>query len=63
MLRGYGLPKNRKGTKAITREEKERKTLLHHDLDRLLGVWSREEAKSFDRALKDQRKSDPGRSK
>jgi hypothetical protein len=54
---------NRKGTKAITREEKERKTLLHHDLDRLLGVWCREEAKSFDRALKDQRKSDPGRSK
>jgi hypothetical protein len=32
------------------------KTLLHHDLDGLIGVWSREEARSFDRALEDQRK-------
>jgi hypothetical protein len=38
---------------------KKRKTLLHHDLDRLIGVWSREEARSFNRALEDQRKIDP----
>jgi hypothetical protein len=38
---------------------KKQKTVLHHDLDRLIGVWSREEAKSFDRALNDQRRIDP----
>ncbi len=38
---------------------KKRKTGLHHDLDGLIGVWSREEARSFDRALEDQRKIDP----
>ncbi len=38
---------------------KKRKTVLHHDLDGLIGVWSREEARSFDRALEDQRKIDP----
>lgn len=38
---------------------KKRKTLLHHDLDRLIGVWSLEEAKSFNRSLEDQRGIDP----
>jgi hypothetical protein len=33
-----------------------RKTFLHHDLDGLIGVWSCEEARSFDQALEDQRK-------
>jgi hypothetical protein len=38
---------------------KKQKTVLHHDLDGLIGVWSREEARSFNRALEDQRKIDP----
>jgi hypothetical protein len=38
---------------------KKRKSVLHHDLDRLIGVWTRGEAKAFDRALEDQRKIDP----
>ena len=38
---------------------KKRKALLHHDLDRLIGVWSREEAKAFNRELAGQRKIDP----
>jgi hypothetical protein len=37
-------------------KEKKRKSALHHDLDRLIGVWSLEEATSFDRALEEQRK-------
>jgi hypothetical protein len=51
----------RKGTKAITRVGKKRRPLLHHDLDRLIGVWSNEEARTFDRALEDQRRIDPER--
>jgi len=38
---------------------KKRKRVLHHDLDGLIGAWSREEARSFDRALEHQRKIDP----
>jgi len=38
---------------------KKQKTVLHHDLDRLIGVWSCEETRSFNRALEDQRKRDP----
>ena len=38
---------------------KKRKPVLHHDLDGLIGAWSREEARSFNRALEDQRKIDP----
>jgi hypothetical protein len=63
MLRVYDSPMTRKGTKSVTREGKKRKALLHHDLDRLIGVWSREEAESFDRALKNQRKLETGLSK
>ena len=37
---------------------KKRETPLHHDLDQLIGVWSREEAE-FDRAFEDQRKIEP----
>jgi len=33
-----------------------RKMALNHDLDGLIGVWGREEARYFDRALGDQRK-------
>jgi hypothetical protein len=38
---------------------KKRKPVLHHDLDGLIGIWSREEARSFHGALEDQRKIDP----
>lgn len=37
--------------------EKKRR-VLYHDLDHLAGIWSREEAASFDKALKAQRKVD-----
>jgi hypothetical protein len=56
----------KRGTKAVIKlleegagVEKKRKTPLHHDLDRLIGVWSREEANSFNRVLEDQRRVDP----
>ncbi len=37
-----------------------RKKVLHHDLDGLAGAWSREEAVAFDRALAAQREIDLG---
>ena len=36
----------------------EEKKVLYHDLDHLAGLWSREEAASFDKTLKAQRKVD-----
>jgi len=36
----------------------EKKKVLHHDLDHLAGLWSREEAASLDKTLKAQRKVD-----
>lgn len=38
--------------------KKKRKRVLHHDLDHLFGVWGRDEARAFDRALRDQRRID-----
>jgi hypothetical protein len=38
---------------------KKRKKTLHHDLDDLAGVWSREEAAAFERSLAAQRRIDP----
>lgn len=35
-----------------------KKRVLYHDLDHLAGLWSREEAASFDKSLKAQRKVD-----
>jgi plasmid stability protein len=32
---------------------------LHHDLDALAGIWSREESVEFERALREQRTIDP----
>jgi hypothetical protein len=46
-------------TKANTGKRMKKKTLLGRDLDRLIGTWSRPEARDFDRALKDQRRIDP----
>ena len=42
------------GTKAAEKK----KRVLYHDLDHLAGLWSREEAASFDKTLKAQRKVD-----
>ena len=42
------------GAKAPGKE----KRVLYHDLDHLAGLWSREEAASFDKTLKTQRKVD-----
>ena len=36
----------------------EKKRVLYHDLDHLAGLWSREEAASFEKTLKAQRKND-----
>lgn len=33
--------------------------VLHHDLDHLIGSWSAEETRAFDRNLARQRKIDP----
>ena len=32
---------------------------IYHDLDHLIGAWSKEEADEFDKALREQRKIDP----
>ena len=37
----------------------ERKRAVHHDLDHLVGSWSRDEAKEFDEVLHDMRQIDP----
>ena len=37
----------------------QRKRVLHHDLDRFVGSWSREKAKEFDDILQDMRQIDP----
>jgi hypothetical protein len=33
--------------------------VVHHDLDRFFGTWTREEADAFDEALREQRQIDP----
>jgi len=42
------------GTKSVEKK----KRVLYSDLDHLAGLWSREEAASFDKTLKAQRKVD-----
>jgi hypothetical protein len=39
--------------------KKDRRPVLHHDLDSLAGTWTKEEARIFERSLRDQRKIDP----
>lgn len=41
------------GTGTMTRR------VVHHDLDRFFGTWTREEADAFDEALAEQRQIDP----
>ncbi len=40
------------------KQPEKKKRVLYHDLDHLAGLWSREEAASFDKTLKAQRKVD-----
>lgn len=35
-----------------------KKRVLHHDLDRLSGLWSREESAAFEKSLRGQTKMD-----
>ncbi len=42
-----------------TGAEKERKAVVHHDLDGFFGTWSRKQADAFDEALREQRQIDP----
>jgi len=37
----------------------EGKKVVHHDLDRFFGTWSKEEADAFDEALRQQRQVEP----
>jgi len=39
--------------------EKERKRVVHHDLDRFFGTWTKQEADVFDQALREQRQIEP----
>jgi hypothetical protein len=36
-----------------------RRRILHHDLDDLSGLWTREEGRAFEKSLEAQRKIDP----
>jgi DNA-binding ferritin-like protein (Dps family) len=38
---------------------KGKKRVVHHDLDRFFGTWTKEEADAFDEALREQRQIDP----
>lgn len=40
-------------------EKRKRKQVLHHDLDRFFGVWSKKEAEEFDEALLEERQIEP----
>ena len=38
---------------------KGKKRVVHHDLDKFFGTWTKEEADAFDEALREQRQIDP----
>jgi hypothetical protein len=38
---------------------RETRKVVHHDLDRFFGTWTRKEADAFDRALLEQRQVEP----
>ena len=39
--------------------EKGKKKVVHHDLDRFFGTWTKEEADAFDEAMREHRQIDP----
>jgi plasmid stability protein len=57
----YGLSLNKTVLRMLEESAGQRKAAatLHHDLDRLAGTWSDEEATAFDAALAEQRTIDP----
>ncbi len=42
-----------------TGAEKGKKRVIHHDLDKFFGTWTKKEADTFDEALREQRQIDP----
>jgi len=40
-------------------KDNSKKRVLHHDLDKYFGVWTREEAEEFYEALREQRRIEP----
>lgn len=36
-----------------------KKKVVHHDLDRFFGTWTKQEADAFDEALREQRQIEP----
>lgn len=62
--RREGLSLNRAVAKLLAKatghgEDQPTRRLVHHDLDRFFGAWSREQAAEFDEALRAQREIDP----
>lgn len=45
----------------VEAKRKRKQQVLHHDLDRFFGVWSKKEADEFGRALREGRKIEPER--
>jgi hypothetical protein len=43
---------------ATGKSPEKKKRVLHHDLDHLSGLWSREESAAFEKSLRGQRKVD-----
>jgi len=39
--------------------EKRKEKVVHHDLDRFFGTWTKEEADAFDEAMREHRQIDP----
>jgi hypothetical protein len=39
--------------------EERKKKVVHHDLDRFFGTWTKEEADAFDEAMREHRQVDP----
>lgn len=44
----------------VGKAKKKREKAVYHDLDHLSGAWSKNDAQTFNRRLKDQRKIDEG---
>ena len=42
-----------------TGAENAKKKVIHHDLDRFFGTWTKEEADAFDEAMREHRQIDP----
>jgi len=43
----------------VTGARQETRKVVHHDLDRFFGTWTKEEADAFDETLREQRTIEP----